>query len=68
MVEAANSDIKGDVIGGAIGTGGGTVIGAIFSHAAGGFGFGLLELPSTSCNAKAGSGIAGADRDHGAYG
>ena len=34
-------DIKGDIIGGAIGTGGGTLVGAVFSHAARGFGFGL---------------------------
>jgi hypothetical protein len=34
-------DIKGDVVGGAIGTGGGTLIGAVFSHALGGFGIGL---------------------------
>jgi hypothetical protein len=38
----AKHDIKGDVIGGAIGTGGGTVVGAVFSHAVGGFGFGLI--------------------------
>lgn len=35
-------DIKGDVIGGAIGIGGGTVVGAVFSHAMRGFGFGLI--------------------------
>ena len=34
-------DIKGDIVGGAIGTGGGTLVGAVFSHAARGFGFGL---------------------------
>jgi hypothetical protein len=34
-------DIKGDIIGGAIGTGGGTLIGAVFSHAIRGFGIGL---------------------------
>ena len=34
-------DIKGDIVGAAIGTGGGTLIGAVFSHAARGFGFGL---------------------------
>jgi len=34
-------DIKGDIVGGAIGTGGGTLIGAVFSHVARGFGFGL---------------------------
>jgi hypothetical protein len=34
-------DIKGDLVGGAIGTGGGTLIGAVFSHAIGGFGIGL---------------------------
>ena len=34
-------DIKGDVIAGTIGTGGGTLVGAIFSHAARGFGFGI---------------------------
>src|ERR1019366_7422932 len=35
-------DIKGDVIGGAIGIGGGTLVGAVFSHAVRGFGFGLI--------------------------
>lgn len=34
-------DIKGDVVGATIGTGGGTLIGAVFSHVARGFGFGL---------------------------
>ena len=34
-------DIKGDVVAGTIGTGGGTLIGAVFSHAARGFGLGL---------------------------
>ncbi len=34
-------DIKGDIVGATIGTGGGTLIGAVFSHAARGFGLGL---------------------------
>src|SRR5467141_2143429 len=34
-------DIKGDIVGGTMGTGGGTLVGAVFSHAARGFGFGL---------------------------
>jgi hypothetical protein len=34
-------DIKGDVLGATIGTGGGTLIGAVFSNAVRGFGFGL---------------------------
>jgi len=34
-------DIKGDIVGGAIGTGGGALVGAVFSHVARGFGFGL---------------------------
>jgi hypothetical protein len=34
-------DIKGDVIAGAIGSGGGTLVGAVFSHAIRGFGLGL---------------------------
>ena len=34
-------DVKGDIVGAAIGTGGGTLIGAVFSHVARGFGFGL---------------------------
>jgi hypothetical protein len=34
-------DIKGDIVGATIGTGGGTLIGAVFSHVARGFGFGL---------------------------
>jgi hypothetical protein len=53
-------NIKGDIVGGAIGTGGGALVGAVFSNVARGFGFGLagsaaymmvrkgkeLELPS----------------------
>jgi hypothetical protein len=35
-------DVKGDIVGGAIGTGGGTLIGAVFSHAIRGFGIGLV--------------------------
>ncbi len=34
-------DVKGDIVGATIGTGGGTLIGAIFSHVVRGFGFGL---------------------------
>jgi len=34
-------DYKGDVLGATIGTGGGTLIGAVFSHVVRGFGFGL---------------------------
>jgi hypothetical protein len=34
-------DIKGDIVGAAIGTGGGSLVGAVFSHVARGFGFGL---------------------------
>jgi hypothetical protein len=34
-------DVKGDIVGAAVGTGGGTLIGAVFSHAARGFGIGL---------------------------
>jgi len=34
-------DIKGDVIAGTIGTGGGTLVGTVFSHALRGFGIGL---------------------------
>lgn len=34
-------DFKGDIVGGAIGTGGGAVVGAIFSNVVRGFGFGL---------------------------
>jgi hypothetical protein len=41
QVVEAKHDIKGDVVGGAIGTGGGTLIGAVVSHAVAGFGIGL---------------------------
>jgi hypothetical protein len=34
-------DIKGDIVAGTIGTGGGTLVGAVFSHAVRGFGLGL---------------------------
>lgn len=40
QVIEAKRDIKGDVVAATIGTGGGTLIGAIFSHAARGFGIG----------------------------
>ena len=42
QIVQAKHDIKGDVIGGAIGIGGGTLVGAVFSHAVRGFGFGLI--------------------------
>jgi hypothetical protein len=38
----AKHDIKGDVLAGTIGTGGGTLAGAVFSHVARGFGIGLI--------------------------
>jgi len=41
QVVQAKHDIKGDVIAGTIGTGGATVVGAVFSHVARGFGIGL---------------------------
>jgi hypothetical protein len=34
-------DVKGDIVGATIGTGGGTLIGAVFSHVVRGFGIGL---------------------------
>jgi len=34
-------EVKGDIVGATIGTGGGTFIGAVFSHFVHGFGFGL---------------------------
>jgi hypothetical protein len=40
-VVEAKHDYKGDIIGGTIGMGGGTLIGAVFSNAARGFGLGL---------------------------
>lgn len=41
QIVQAKHDIKGDVLAGAIGTGGGTVVGAVFSNVARGFGIGL---------------------------
>ena len=41
QVIEARHDIKGDVIGGAIGAGGGSLVGALFSNVTRGFGFGL---------------------------
>ena len=41
QVVQAKHDIKGDVIAGAIGTGGGTLVGAVFSNVARGFGIGI---------------------------
>jgi hypothetical protein len=42
QVVEARHDLKGDVIGGAIGIGGGTLVGAVFSNVTRGFGFGLV--------------------------
>lgn len=42
QVVQAKHDIKGDVLAGTIGTGGGTLVGAVFSHVARGFGIGLI--------------------------
>jgi hypothetical protein len=42
QVIEAKHDIKGDVLAGTIGTGGGTLIGAVFSHVARGFGIGMI--------------------------
>jgi hypothetical protein len=41
QVVEAKHDLKGDLTAGAIGTGGGTLIGMVFSHALRGFGFGF---------------------------
>ena len=42
QVVQAKHDVKGDVLGGAIGIGGGSVVGAVFSNVSRGFGFGLI--------------------------
>jgi hypothetical protein len=42
QVIEAKHDVKGDVIGGALGVGGGTLVGAVFSNVSRGFGFGLI--------------------------
>jgi hypothetical protein len=42
QVVEAKHDVKGDVIGGALGIGGGSVVGALFSNVSRGFGFGLI--------------------------
>ncbi len=42
QVVEAKHDVKGDVIGGVIGVGGGTLVGAMFSNVARGFGFGMI--------------------------
>ena len=41
QVVEARHDVKGDITAGAIGTGGGTLIGLVFSHAMRGFGIGM---------------------------
>jgi hypothetical protein len=41
QVVEGKHDIKGDIVAGTIGTGGGTLVGAVFSHAVRGFGLGL---------------------------
>jgi hypothetical protein len=45
-------DIKGDVVGATIGTGGGTLVGAVFSHAMRGFGIGLAGSAAYSVARK----------------
>ncbi len=42
QVVEAKHDVKGDVVGGALGLGGGTVVGALFSNVSRGVGFGLI--------------------------
>jgi hypothetical protein len=42
QVVEAKHDVKGDIIGGAIGVGGGSLVGAMFSNVARGFGFGMI--------------------------
>jgi len=42
QVVEAKHDVKGDVIGGAIGVGGGSLVGVMFSNVSRGFGFGLI--------------------------
>ena len=42
QVVQARHDVKGDVIGGALGIGGGTVVGAVFSNVSRGFGLGFI--------------------------
>jgi hypothetical protein len=42
QIVEAKHDIKGDVVGGALGIGGGTLVGAAFSNVSRGFGFGLI--------------------------
>jgi hypothetical protein len=42
QVVEAKHDVKGDVIGGVIGVGGGSLVGVVFSNVARGFGFGLI--------------------------
>jgi hypothetical protein len=42
QVVEAKHDIKGDVLGGAIGVGGGSLVGVVFSNVTRGFGFGLI--------------------------
>jgi hypothetical protein len=42
QVIEAKHDVKGDVIGGALGVGGGTLAGVLFSNVTRGFGFGLI--------------------------
>ena len=42
QVVEAKHDVKGDIIGGAIGIGGGSLVGAVFSNVTRGFGFGMI--------------------------
>jgi hypothetical protein len=42
QVVEAKHDVKGDIMGGAIGIGGGTLAGVVFSNVSRGFGFGLI--------------------------
>jgi hypothetical protein len=43
-VVEAKHDVKGDVLGGAVGIGGGSLVGAVFSNVSRGFGFGVIGV------------------------
>lgn len=44
QVVEAKHDVKGDVLGGAVGIGGGSLVGAVFSNVSRGFGFGVIGV------------------------
>jgi len=61
-------DYKGDVVAATIGTGGGTLIGAVFSHVVRGFGIGLAGIVATNTTIAREGALAGVEQTGGLSG